>query len=113
MNDVVDLKNYMHRNANIYSGRDCGKNARKDLNIDEKDNDENTYMVLLNKRTTLVASSFFLGLFGISVRKLGKNKFSSKYKFNLKDFSENEARIIDQDIKDYIDKAVKEVLFYV
>ena len=113
MNDVLDLKKYMHRNANIYSGRDCGKNARKDLNIDDKDNDENTYIVYLNKRTTLVASSFFLGLFGISVRKLGKNKFNSKYKFNLEDFAEEDAKIISQDIKDYIDKAIKEVFFYV
>lgn len=113
MNKILDLKDYIHNEANIYSGRNQGKEARVKLKIEEKDTDEHTYNVQLNRRCILFASSFFLGVFGDSVRKLTPTQFKKKYVFDLGMFPSEIADRIKEDIEYYIQKASKEVMFYV
>lgn len=67
----------------VYTGRDRGESLRIKLRIEEFDNDSEVVEILIPASTYTVSSSFFLGLFGPSVRKLGSvNKFWEKYKLS-------------------------------
>ncbi|MBP3597555.1 MAG: hypothetical protein J6J60_09240 [Clostridia bacterium] len=76
----IDLKEYIE-NKKVLSGREKGKNLRLRLKIDEEDNKEETVEINIPKEVFAFNSSYFLGLFGESVRKFGKDKFLEKYKF--------------------------------
>lgn len=66
-------------------GRDFGKATRKQANLDEIDQlgPGVKVNVCVNDDTYSMSSSFFLGMFEDSIRKLGKDKFLEKYKLNL------------------------------
>jgi len=67
----------------LYAGRDRGVEARKRLNLDDIDSVEDVHVeVRVPERTYSVTSSFFLGLFGDSIRSCGEvNSFFHKFRF--------------------------------
>lgn len=68
-----------------YIGRDNGEAARREFNLDELENDDALEKVLVNipPETYNINSSFFLGLFGKSIRKAGsKDEFLKSFEFN-------------------------------
>lgn len=70
------------------SGRDLGEKQRKKFNLDLEDGAEGLVEVLVGEKILFVSSSFFLGMFGDSVRKFGsKDEFYKKYKFVCKDIA--------------------------
>lgn len=74
------IKNY--KKSIVISGRDTGTEQRKKFSLDSKDVDHNNYIIVVPDTVIVLASSFFLGAFGDSVRKLGdKDKFLTKYEF--------------------------------
>ena len=77
---VIDLTTLGGR---VYVGRPNGKQARKYFNLDNIETD-NTYPVeiLFPEDARTLTSSFFLGMFGDSVRKAGsKDAFLTRFNF--------------------------------
>jgi len=64
----------------VFTGRDRGQKARQDLGLDKLPIDE-IVRVIIPEDTYAVTSSFFLGLFGASVRELGGEGFEKKFQF--------------------------------
>lgn len=81
-----------------YIGRPNGEAARKKLKLDSLDNDSSqSFIVDIPKETFNINSSFFLGLFGKSIRNLGSKKsFLEKYKFETHG---REYSVIDKSIE--------------
>ena len=67
--------------SGVISGRDCGEEFRKRYQLDKLDGAEGEVQVLIPAEVISMNTSFFLGLFGPSVRRLGGDGFLSKYKF--------------------------------
>ena len=68
----------------VLSGRELGDNIRKRFKLDELDNDEKKYEIIFPENIISISTSFFLALFGESVRKCGsKERFEDKYLFNV------------------------------
>lgn len=68
----------------VLSGRDLGDNIRKKFKLDELDKDNEIYEVSFPKNIISISTSFFLAVFGKSVRNCGsKENFEKKYVFNV------------------------------
>lgn len=71
----------------VYSGRDRGEALRKKYDLDHKEDGAEVVDVVIPKTTYTVSSSFFLGLFGPSVRKCGSvDSFERKFNFRGPEF---------------------------
>lgn len=79
------------------AGKERGEFARQKLNIDSLDTEESVIEVLVPEHIYAVSSSFFLGLFSLSLQALGtKESFSSKYQFRA-----------TPTVQDQIDRAIE------
>lgn len=67
--------------AKVYSGRARGKHWRRVFELDQLDREPGTVVVKIPTDVFSVNMSFFLGLFGESVRTLRKEGFEAKYQF--------------------------------
>lgn len=85
----------------VYTGRDRGERLREALHLDDLDVSGDQIEVLVPDSTYTISSSFFLGLFGPSVVKLGsKEAFYSHYRFRLPSF-------LKQVIDSYVSRALQ------
>ena len=67
----------------VLSGRELGYQIRAKMKLEKTDEDDKKYMVIFPQNIISISTSFFLALFGDSVRKCGdKEKFLNKYNFN-------------------------------
>ncbi|WP_407545042.1 hypothetical protein [Priestia sp. HNGD-A6] len=96
----INLGTYRGKNSRVFSGREEGKAARKKLNLDLLDKNQEEVEFVIPVDTLSFNTSFFLGLFGKSVRNLGENKFREIYQFQCKP-------IIKKSIDDGIIRALK------
>lgn len=87
----------------LYSGRPRGELAREKLQLDLLDTDNDVVVdVIIPEQTYSVTSSFFLGMFGKSVRVAGsRDAFRQKYRFNTSEH-------MNEKFDDFIDRAVRE-----
>lgn len=92
-----------------FSGRPEGEHVREAFSLDEKDVDENNYIIDIPSGTSAFNPSFFLGLLFPSVKKLGIDKFVSKYKFGLDSLSPTLKSLIDDDIQEGLRNASNEM----
>jgi hypothetical protein len=66
----------------VYIGRSRGEMVRKKLDLEKIDNSDKKVKVIIPSTTFSVNSSFFLGLFGDSVKKCGnRENFMEKFIF--------------------------------
>ena len=80
---VIEFPNF---GGPVYSGRAKGELARIELNLDAHDANDCQARVIIPEGTYSVTSSFFLGLFGKSVRHAGSyDEFLNRYRFNAPD----------------------------
>jgi hypothetical protein len=77
----IDLAKYRSDNSRVYSGRPRGRLVRKELKLINLDKDTQIYEFTIPLDTFSLNTSFFLGLFGDSVRSLGEIGFRNKYLF--------------------------------
>jgi len=68
--------------THIFSNRITGECYRHNFSLDEKDNDQEQYVISLPLNTWSINPSFFIGLFLKSIDNLGETKFRDKYKFS-------------------------------
>jgi hypothetical protein len=79
---VIDLnKARTSSQAKVFAGRERGKYWRKEFKIDELDTTEGIVEVLVPDDIISLNISFFLNLFGESIRKLGREEFKKHYVF--------------------------------
>lgn len=66
----------------VFSGRSRGELARKQFNLNDLDNRDIRVNVVVPNGLFSLTSSFFLGMFGPTLRTLGsKERFQQKYHF--------------------------------
>lgn len=83
MGEVVNI-DFSKLGGPTYIGRDKGEAARASFNLDELENSGrlSKVYVTIPEGTYNINSSFFLGLFGNSIRKAGsKDNFLSMFRF--------------------------------
>jgi len=97
----IDLGKYKSAKSRVFSGRLEANVVRKKINLDILDkNDDEVVNITIPTDIISLNSSFFLGLFGPSVRFLGEQKFREKYVFECTD-------IIKRSVNDGIERALK------
>jgi hypothetical protein len=69
------------RKSGLLSGRDSGLAARQHFNLDKLDVSDAHISVIIPDEVFSLNTSFFLGLFGDSVRRLRPDGFRKKYTF--------------------------------
>jgi len=87
--------------SRVFSGRDRGEAARRKYGLAKRDSSDEIVTVIIPPDTYSMNMSFFLGMFGDSVRKLGKDRFYEKYRFECKD-------VHWPSIREGVDRALKE-----
>lgn len=87
MNNLQILDFSAHKiEGPVYTGRDRGEALRENLKIEQLDSSADRVQVVIPSSTYTVSSSFFLGMFGPSVRKCGSiEKFNAKFHFSAPD----------------------------
>ena len=96
----INLSNHIKENSKVLSGRLEGKNVRTKMQLDTEDEASEVVNITFPDDVISLNSSFFLGLFGPSVRRLGREKFKEKYNFVAPLF-------IKKSIEDGIERALK------
>lgn len=83
MNEIlIDLGKYVSPDVKNLSGRPKGEKVRTQLDLDNLDESPDSIIVIESPdRLRVIASSFFLGMLGQSVRNLGEEKFLKHYTF--------------------------------
>ena len=87
----------------VISGRNLGYDIRKKIGLDKIDEDGNNYDFIFPENIISISTSFFLGLFGNSVRKF-KNKQDFQTKYNIMGNSN-----LDRNVSDGIVDALNDV----
>lgn len=83
-NEEKFVLNFDRFGGPVYSGRDRGELARTESGIDKLDDTNQIVISKVPSGTYTITSSFFLGLFGPSMRKAGsRKKFLDKYQFEM------------------------------
>ena len=90
-----NLQKYRRPNSKIYSGRDNGIAARKELKLNDFDKNDLSALVIFPKDTWAINSSFFGGLFETSVMSLREEKFRKKYRFQFDNGDELSPELLD------------------
>lgn len=97
----IDLAQFKTEGAWVFSGRPRGTKIRERVNVDAIDQTDEATEVQIPTEILGINPSFFLGLFGPSVRKFGREGFESKYHFKCNP-------LVLLDIEDGINQALKE-----
>jgi len=102
--EMIDLKQYKtSEESRVFSGRPRGEFCRSQMGLDSLDKSRQTINILVPNDTYIINMSFFLGLFGPSVRHLGKEGFFNHYAFRA---PEPLQRILST----YADEALKDAI---
>lgn len=75
------------RDVKVYVGRGAGTRCREWANLDKWDRSAGVIEIEVPENAYSVNSSFFLGMFGPSVRALGETAFRAKYLFRGKNIT--------------------------
>ena len=81
---MIDLGKFSSATI-VLSGRTKGEKIREELHLKENDEKPDLVEVVVPSEIVSMNSSFFLGLFGPSVLKLGEERFKKKYQFKAHD----------------------------
>jgi hypothetical protein len=79
----IELAKYTDRDAGVLAGRGRGEAVRKAEKLSEIDSDAAARVeVVIPEHVFSVNSSFFLGMFTLSIRRLGPDEFRRRYLFS-------------------------------
>ena len=67
--------------AKVFAGRERGKQWRNEFGLDALDGEAEVIQVVIPDDVIAINISFFLSMFGKSVRNLGKERFREHYRF--------------------------------
>lgn len=97
----IDLQKHLFQEALIFTGRDRGREVRKDSNINKIESESDQVVIQIPRNIITISPSFLEEFFYDVVKKLGKEEFFIKFIF------ENPG---DYKIKKNLDTAVKRIL---
>jgi hypothetical protein len=80
----IDLMKFTGGDVIVLSGRPMGEELAKKLKLSELEEGNDVITVKIPFNIVSLNSSFFLGLFAASVRKLGEVAFKAKYHFEAR-----------------------------
>jgi len=89
-----------YRTGSIYAGKKHGLEAREYYDLDYYDNMSYQIIFIVPEDTTSFNSSFFIGLFKDSIKKLGMINFENKYKIILAETNSTIRNKLNADIAD-------------
>lgn len=95
----LDLAAYRSPEVRVFAGRERGQRVREAAQLDKLERKYATIEVHIPEDVYSVNSSFFLGMFGDSIRELGEAAFREKYRFTGKS--------IDRVLEDGISEALR------
>ena len=102
MNETLNKIDFSNMGPPLFSGRQSGQLNRNKYNLDKIDQSDVSIDVLIPEDTYAITSSFFMGLFGKSIRDLGdRNAFVKKYRFKTSERFRGKIEI-------YIERALRE-----
>lgn len=78
---TIDLDQYRSEDSLVFAGRDRGAVVRKRARLDEIDRTGEDVLIIVPDDVYSVNSSFFLGMLGESIRKLGEEEFRRRFRF--------------------------------
>lgn len=85
-NDDTVILDFSDLSGPVHSGRAKGELARRTFELEELDISGVSVIVRIPENTYSVTTSFFLGLFGDSIRKAGsRSAFLDRYRFEAPD----------------------------
>src|SRR5262245_4979689 len=84
----ITLDDYRSRGGKVFAGRERGEKVRHAAQLSALDEQDVRVSVFVPDDVFSVNSSFFLGMFGESVRRLGEEGFRAHYRFEGKDISD-------------------------
>lgn len=79
--NTINLEDFRAQGAKVFTGRDRGKKAREDSNINGIEATYEKVYIIIPKNVYSIIPSFFEELFLDVVLKLGREKFMSKFEF--------------------------------
>lgn len=82
MPHIIDLNEYRSHGAKVYAGRERGLAAREKAGIDQMDAGTEPVEIRIPEDVFSVNSSFFIGMFGASIKKLGEAEFRRRFVFS-------------------------------
>jgi len=65
----------------VFTRRENGEALRKQWHLDGRDTNDEIVIVQIPDTMYTISSSFFIGLFADSLRKMGRERFKEKYRF--------------------------------
>ncbi len=105
----IHLEKFLMPNDDYLSGRPEGNTARRNLKLDKYDNEEVKINTVISDKIIGINVSFFLGLYSISINRLGsKEKFLEKFSFEICSSNKDRKEIILGDINYGIKEALDE-----
>lgn len=79
---IIDLEDYRSGGSRVYAGRDRGAFVRMEQRLAEREQDPTAeFEVRVPKDTFSVNASFFLGLFGDTIKEIGEDEFRRRFHF--------------------------------
>lgn len=81
--ESIDLTPFRGSKSTLFTGRPQGEAARKKIKLDDWDDNDIEVDLLIPQDTTSFNPSFYLGLLFNSIKKLGVDRFTRKYKLVL------------------------------
>ncbi len=79
--NIINLEDYRAKGAKVYTGRDRGKRAREESQINEIEKKYDKVKIIIPDNVYSIIPSFFEELFLEVVLSLGREKFLSKFEF--------------------------------
>jgi hypothetical protein len=97
MPKIIDLADYRSpATARVFSGRPRGEAVRLAARLPQLEAEGADFEVRVPANVIGITASFFLGMFGDSIQKLGEAQFRVRYHFSGRDI----AMVVDDGIKD-------------
>ena len=100
-NCTIDFNRFRSLESRVFSGRDRAGLIRKEIDFDKLLTNCESIQISIPDDIYSINTSFFLGLFGSTVRRLGEEKFRKRFKFIC-------SETIKNDLEEGIDRALKE-----
>ncbi len=103
----IKIARFRNNGSKIFTGRDNGIEARKELGVEQLDANDSTIEVIVPTDTWGINPSFFGGMFEESIKKMGL-KFEEKFQFIYPDGTTvNDS--LKRDIRDDIDHVIRNI----
>lgn len=90
----IELGGFRSVGVRVYCGQERGELVRKSAGLDSLDTADGPVEIHIPEDTFSVANSFFRGMFGDSIRRLGVEQFRKQYQFTGRDIQETVETVI-------------------